>query len=334
MRPYPLALFIVLTILLAVPFKTTSAGFFDQVIKEAIDKEVNKQIEKHSPPKKEPPPADDYEQKSNSNNGGLIGGLGGMLGVSQKNLNLVNKGIQTLQAMQPIDEEAEKILGESVALEAFSRYGGLYNNKALTKYVNLVGKTVVEVSSRPDLEYHFAILNSKQLNAFAAPGGYIFVTKGLLANLRNEAELATILAHEIAHVDHKHMLKTLQRSSLLSNVSELSLTVMNKDPKMLSDVIDKVSNLLFTHGIDKKLEHEADYYGVKYAYDAGYSPNSIANYLKRLKKRRGKSKSVFFTTHPPISERINRVENQLSELDDSAKLAVLQKRFARHMKSL
>jgi beta-barrel assembly-enhancing protease len=109
---------------------------------------------------------------------------------------------------------------------------------------------------------------------------------------------------------------------------------MDKDPKMLSNVIDKVSNMLFTHGIDKNLEHEADFYGVEYAYEAGYSPNSITYYLKRLKKRKGKSHSVFFTTHPPINERINRIENQLLELTDSAKLAVLKKRFVRHMKSL
>jgi beta-barrel assembly-enhancing protease len=332
MRNYrPITLFIALLLFLTVPFKATNAGFFDQ-IKQAVDKEVSKQVEKNSPPKEEQ--STNKEQSGSSNSGGLIDGLGGMLGVSQKNLNLINKGVKTLQAMQPIDEKAEKILGETVALEAFSRYGGVYKNKALTKYVNLVGKTVVEVSQRPELEYHFAILNSKQINAFAAPGGYIFVTKGLLKNLRNEAELATILAHEIAHVDRKHMLKTLQRSSLLANVSELSLTAMDKDPKMLSNVIDQVSNMLFTNGIDKKLEHEADFYGVLYAYQAGYSPNSITNYLKRLKKRKGKSHSVFFTTHPSISDRISRVETQLLELDDSAKLAVLKKRFARNMKSL
>ena len=87
-----------------------------------------------------------------------------------------------VQALQPIGEDEEIILGEAVAVEAFSRFGGEYQNESLTRYLNLVGKTVAEVSDRPNLNYHFAILNSEEQNAFAAPGGYIFVTIGLLKN--------------------------------------------------------------------------------------------------------------------------------------------------------
>jgi beta-barrel assembly-enhancing protease len=324
----PLTILIPILTLTMLITHAAQAGFFDQVIQQTL--EQNSRRNNQAPPEQPRQP----DSSGQTNNGGLVNSFGGLLGLSQKNLDMVNRGIKTLQAMQPIEEEAEKILGQTISLEAFSRYGGIYHDPALTRYVTLVGLTVVEVSDRPDLDYHFAILNSNEQNAFAAPGGYIFVTVGLLRNLRNEAELAAVLAHEIAHVDRKHMLATLQRSSMLSNVSELSLAVMDKDPKLLSNAIDQISNLLFTNGIDKNLEFEADQYGVKYAYRAGYSPRGIQSYLKRLQSRQGKTHSVFFTTHPSIPERIRRVDQQIYKLSDADRLATLRKRFNRHLKSL
>jgi beta-barrel assembly-enhancing protease len=325
MKHYNIVLTITLLLAFSLPTEQSQAGFFDQVIQQAVQQQPQGSSQKESAPP---------DSSNNSGGNNLINNLGGMLGVSQKNINLANRGVKTLQAMQPIDEEAEKILGESLTLETFNRYGGIYDNPSLTRYVTLIGQTIVEVSERPDLGYHFVVLNSNQQNAFAAPGGYIFVTIGLIKNLRNEAELATILAHEIAHVDRKHMLNTLQRSSLLSNVSELSLTVMDKDPKLLSGAIDQISNLLFTHGIDKELEHEADFYGVKYAYQAGYSPRAIKDYLKRLQSRHGKATSIFFTTHPSVKDRIKRVSKQIKKLPGADKLAILKNRFRRNTRSL
>src|SRR5690606_17130438 len=130
----------------------------------------------------------------------VISGLGEAFGMKQRNIDLMKKGVGVVQALEPIGVEEEITLGEAVALEAFSRFGGEYPNQDWTRYVNLVGQTVAEVSDRPTLPYHFAILNSQEQNAFAAPGGYIFITVGLLKSLKNEAELAGVLAHEVAHV--------------------------------------------------------------------------------------------------------------------------------------
>ena len=108
---------------------------------------------------------------------------------------------------------------------------------------------MAEVSDRPTLNYHFAILNSQEQNAFAAPGGYIFITVGLLKTLKNEAELAGVLAHEIAHVTKQHMLETIRRGAVLGSVSEFTLTAMKQDPEMFSNVIDEMTELLFTKGV-------------------------------------------------------------------------------------
>jgi len=237
------------------------------------------------------------------------------------------------QALQPIGEEEEIVIGQSVALEAFSRFGGEYRNESLTQYLNLVGKTIAEVSDRPNLTYHFAILNSQEQNAFAAPGGYIFVTIGLLKALKNEAELAGVLAHEVAHVTQKHMLETIRRGAILSSASEFTLTAMEKDPEMYANVIDEISDTLFTKGLDKDLEYEADVYGIEFSYRAGYNPNGLRGYLKTLQAQKGHATSRFFTTHPPTEDRLSKIEITLAKYSDGATFSVLTKRFQQYMKS-
>lgn len=263
----------------------------------------------------------------------LIGGLGQALGMEEHNINLLKKGVGVVEALQPIGEEEEIVLGEAVAVEAFSRFGGEYPNQAWNRYINLIGKTIAEVSDRPTLNFHFAILNSQEQNAFAAPGGYIFITVGLLKSLKNEAELAGVLAHEIAHVTKQHMLETIRRGAILGSVSELSLTAMKQDPKMFSNVIDQMTDLLFTKGLDKDKEFEADVVGVDYAYRAGYNPLGLEDYLQTLAKEEGHVESKFFTTHPSTTERIAKIDTLLKDYSDIKSLPFLTERFQQYVKA-
>lgn len=263
----------------------------------------------------------------------LIGGIGAALGMKQQKIDLLKKGVGVVQAMEPIGEEEEITLGEAVAVEAFSRFGGEYSNPAWTRYINLVGKTVAEVSDRPTLNYHFAILNSQEQNAFAAPGGYIFITVGLLKTLNNEAELAGVLAHEIAHVTQKHMLDAIRRGALMGSVSELSLTAMKQDPALFSNVIDEMTDLLFTKGLDKDKEFEADVVGVEYAYRAGYNPQGLEDYLQTLAKEEGHVESKFFTTHPSTTLRISKIDTLLKNYSDIKGLPFLTERFHQYVKA-
>ena len=263
----------------------------------------------------------------------LIGDLGQALGMEEHNIDLIKKGVGVVEALQPIGEEEEIVLGEAVAVEAFSRFGGEYPNQAWNRYINLIGKTIAEVSDRPTLNFHFAILNSQEQNAFAAPGGYIFITVGLLKSLKNEAELAGVLAHEIAHVTKQHMLETIRRGAILGSVSELSLTAMKQDPKMFSNVIDQMTELLFTKGLDKDKEFEADVVGVDYAYRAGYNPLGLEDYLQTLAKEEGHVESKFFTTHPSTTERIAKIDTLLKDYSDIKNLPFLTERFHQYVKA-
>ena len=283
------------------------------------------------PPKKQqPPPA---QEGSTEESPDLIQGLGEAFGIKKKKIDLLKKGVGVVEALQPIGEEEEIVLGEAVAVEAFSRFGGEYPNQSWTRYINLVGETIAELSDRPTLNYHFAILNSQEQNAFAAPGGYIFITVGLLKTLKNEAELAGVLAHEIAHVTKKHMLETIRRGAVLGSVSELTLTAMKQDPAMFSSVIDEMTDLLFTKGLDKDKEFEADVVGVDYAYRAGYHPQGLRDYLQTLAKEEGHVESKFFTTHPSTTVRISKIDTLLTNYSDIKNLPSLTKRFQQYLRA-
>lgn len=241
--------------------------------------------------------------------GSPLGGLGKALGLDDKTINVIEKGAQVAKAMNPIQYEEEAAIGGGVALKVFSRFGGPYPDENLARYVALVGKNVALVSDRPDIPYHFAVLNTEEPNAFAAPGGYIFVTIGLLRKLSSEAELAGILGHEIAHVAKRHSLQTIERGQRLHGISELSLTLMNKDPQLFSDLIDNVSDMLFTKGLDHSLEFEADRFGTAYAARLGYHPWGLHGFLKNLNTHRSQGgASVFFQTHPSPQARISDLE--------------------------
>ena len=283
-----------------------------------------------------PPPKKESQRESSGQTQeqpGLLDGLGEAFGIKKKNIDLFKKGAGVVQALEPIGVEEEITLGEAVAVEAFSRFGGEYPNHAWTRYINLVGKTVAEVSDRPTLNYHFAILNSEEQNAFAAPGGYIFITVGLLKTLNNEAELAGVLAHEIAHVTKQHMLETIRRGAILGSVSELTLTAMKQDPAMFSSVIDEMTDLLFTKGLDKDKEFEADVVGVEYAYRAGYNPQGLKDYLQTLAKEEGHVESKFFTTHPSTTIRISKIDTLLKDYSDIKNLPFLTERFHQYVKA-
>lgn len=266
-------------------------------------------------------------QSPKSKLGGLLG-LGEVLGIDKKTIDIISKGAKTIQALQPVKYEEEKALGGAIAVKVFSRFGGSYNDKSLLRYVNLIGNTLAMFSDRPNIPYHFAILNNPQPNAFAAPGGFIFVTIGLLRKIKNEAELAGVLAHEIAHISQKHTLKTLRRSKFLKGISELTLTAMDKNPEMFENVINNISKTLFEKGLDQNLEYEADKIGTELAYRVGYNPRGLSDFLLTLKKIQGKEKSIFFKTHPSPSRRLNKLSSTvLPNYQGTAQYPKLSLRF-------
>ncbi len=241
----------------------------------------------------------------------------------------VDKGIKSFM---PIGFKEEQIIGGALAIETVKRYGGLYKDRRTMQYVNLIGRALARVSDRPEIKYYFAVLNTKEPNAFAAPGGYIFITRGILAMAENEAELAGVLAHEIAHVSQKHILKTLQRSRLFASIGQLSAAAIGRDPDFFDSLMNEVNDKLFTKGLDQSMEDEADELGMEYAYRMGYNPSGLLSFQQKLEKRLGKEPSVFFKTHPSIHDRVKRGRIQLREkYADAVKYPLLVARYRKYV---
>jgi beta-barrel assembly-enhancing protease len=295
---------------------------------------ILKEVEKSTrPPEKtqssneETKPKQQRPAKSSGQNGGLIG-LGNSLGIfDKKTSKILQQSVNTLKALQPIAYKEEKAIGGRLAVEVFKRYGGAYDDNGLLRYVNLVGQAVADVSSRPDIDYHFAILNTEFPNAFATPGGYVFVSIGLLRMIENEGELAGVLAHEVAHIARKHALQTLERSRSLQGVSSLTLTVMDKDPGLFDKLIDEVSNVLFTKGLDKNLEFEADKYGREFAYRTGYYPGALGRFIQKLGASNKNQGSIFSSTHPSSRERYNLLQKSASRYKKASLYPTLGNRY-------
>jgi predicted Zn-dependent protease len=220
----------------------------------------------------------------------------------------------------------EEVLGQALTVEIFKAFGGEYPDNDLTTYLNLVGLTVKEFSDRPNLPYHFAVLNSPEIRTLHAPGGYVFVSKGLLQSLHSEAELATILAHEIAHIAQKHLLAELAGSPKSAARPELTLEEMYLNPEVMAGAVGEMMHLLLVSGLRQTSELEADRLGLAYAYRAGYNISRFRSLLATLREKEGPSH--LFIGPPAIVVRIVEVDKQLAMYHDLAALPRLEKRFS------
>ena len=260
----------------------------------------------------------------------FAGLLDKLLDPESKERKLLEGATSILSATGEIDFKSERTIGESLALEAFRRYGMPVNDPSLQKYVNLVGLSVARNSLRPEIPYVFVVVDSPLQNAFSCPGGIIFISSALFKTMETEAQLAGVLAHEVAHVAHKHALQSIQRARFFQGVGKVTSATMKGDKgKQFEDMIGELQDTLFDKGLDQNMEFEADQSAMKTTYRTGYNPTGLMEVLKKLKRieAASKKKGSWFSTHPPLSQRIGNCREQLSLYPDLASLAQLPKRF-------
>lgn len=243
---------------------------------------------------------------------------------------LVRGGSTMAGGLLPIGYEEEQSIGAALALQVLARYNGVYDRPELTRYVNLVGQAVALTSDRPNIAYHFAVLNHDSINAFATAAGYVFITKGLLGQLQNEAELAAVLGHEISHISEKHILEVIQRSKLLGAGAEITFAALNSNPELFRGLIDQAAKKLLDEGLDQNKELAADRLGAIFAARVGYDPMAYVTLLQRLRALKGDD-AAFFKTHPNFSSRIEAVQQGLATLTQPLPGALLAERFTQHI---
>jgi predicted Zn-dependent protease len=241
---------------------------------------------------------------------------------------MIHGGGTLVAGLLPIGPDEEQTLGTSIALQIVARYGGLAEVGERARYLNLVGRAVAATSDRPDVPYRFAVLNHDTINAFAAPGGYIFVTRGLLKQVQNEAELAAVLGHEIAHVTQKHMLTVIQRSKQLAGITQAGFAYAHQNPDAYKGIIDAAVRKLLDEGLDQSMETQADELGAAFAARVGYDPTAYLALLERLRLLKGDD-PAFFKTHPNFSSRITAVQQSVQRNGLKATGVLLKDRVPR-----
>jgi len=218
-----------------------------------------------------------------------------------------------------ITEPEEVELGRAVTAGVGARYR-LLRDEALTRYVGLVGNTVAARSDRPDMRYYFAVLDADDVNAFAAPGGYIFITRGALAVMRDEAMLAGVLGHEVGHIALRHHAQTIKNEKKKAlGVKLVQEGVAHSKAAPFGQFIglgaDSVLDGILVKGPSKAEEMESDGVGFKYAASAGYDPAGLRDFLKAVQERgRGEpAVAKFFSTHPGTEDRLREQETLLAK---------------------
>ncbi len=223
---------------------------------------------------------------------------------------------QALAAGTTNEDVAEEVrFGREIAARIVGRYG-LYKNEDLAKYVAMVGKSVSLNTDRQEIEFRFAVLNTDEVNAYAAPGGYVFITHGALAHMRDEAELAGVLAHEIAHVTQRHVVKELNiRASDASAASGLARLIGGTSEAArtaFSQAVEKALDMLFKDGYKREDEIEADKTGVTFAALSGYDPTGLPRYLERIGPAKEKNTEILDKTHPAFGDRVAWLKEKIA----------------------
>ena len=212
-----------------------------------------------------------------------------------------------------IPTETEVALGKDVVKEVESTEKVLSNSE-IQNYVSKVGRKVAKVCDRKDVSYTFKVLDSEEINAFACPGGFIYIYKGLMKKMDNEAQLAAVLAHEVGHIVARHSIKRLQAIYGYSIVMEVALgEKMGQTARQMVDAAAGV--ILLGYGRDN--EYEADEYGILYAKKAGYNPKGMIQVFEKFKQMEGKPPNTFeklLMSHPPAGDRINNGNDEIQEV--------------------
>jgi predicted Zn-dependent protease len=230
------------------------------------------------------------------------------------------KSLVKSQSVGSMSEEEELSIGKEVVAATLGGYPPI-KNPGLQHRLNQIGVWIALQSSRPELPWRFAAVQSPTINAFAAPGGTIMVTAGMLSHVVNEAELACVLGHEIGHVTRRHHIGVLQKSLLVSaGASALNIQSKSGSSEEYRKRLVSESKEIFTRGLDRSSEREADEDGVLLAARAGYDPAACLNFMQRLASLKADTGALaaLYKTHPTAKERVTDVDKALGRLKGAA----------------
>lgn len=240
------------------------------------------------------------------------------------------------KTMEDITPSQEYYIGRTVAATILNKYKAFDKEKA-TDYLNLLGQSIALASDRPETYggYHFLILDSDEINALAAPGGLIFITRGMLRCCKNEDAVAAVLAHEVGHVQLKHGLQAIEKGRLNSAlaivgteaVKNLAGQEIAELTKAFEGAINDITTTMLNNGYARKQEFQADAAAVKILKTIGYDPHALITMLTEMDQRLQPGGLDFAKTHPKPQDRIKELNNIIGEGQGSSSNSARDKRF-------
>jgi beta-barrel assembly-enhancing protease len=256
--------------------------------------------------------------------------------IKLSDLSKAKKGVDLVAgATHKISEEEEYYIGRAVAANILSQYP-LWKNQSLCRYLNLIGKALVLRSERPEIfgGYHFAVLDSPEANALSAPGGIIFLTRGIVEMAANEDELAAILSHEIQHIVSKDPLKAIKSQRMKSLGTFAAGEAIGSSSEVLGifkDSVLDISGTLLQKGYSRGQEKDADLQALDLLDATGYNPGALLSMLEKCRAIE-KKKAKAFSAHPSAAKRIDYVSDALGKgpgRDMSARRSRFKNNFSR-----
>lgn len=258
---------------------------------------------------------------------------GGWAGAQQSGGSLLQKGVKAVK--DPLSkaydemtftEDEERQIGADISARLRLKYG-VVQDAAVHKYVSLVGSVLGQISERPRLKWTFIVLDTDGINAFAAPGGFVHITRGALGLIRSEAELANILGHEIFHVTATHTLAAIRKAKAAGAFGK-GMTILTRND-WLEKVADKGYELIIENASSADEEEDSDAEGIQLANRSGWAPTGLSTFLTRLAERNKDlvARSGLWASHPLTKDRIELMK-ELIEDEKLDKTALVSSRYA------
>lgn len=220
-----------------------------------------------------------------------------------------------VQTIDVNDIKAEISFGQEIAARILGKYR-LHPNEPLTRYANLIAKSLARYGNRPELSYTVGILDTDMVNGFSTPGGYVFITKGAVDAMRDEAELAGVIAHEMTHISQRHIVKELNihgsDSSPVSGFAKMVGGASESVKVTFLKAVDEGMNILFERGYKQADEFEADSMATELIGTAGYDPTALTRYFNRIKAGLEKETATIKKLHPSFDERISVIDGVIA----------------------
>ena len=266
--------------------------------------------------------------------------VAGALGViDQDTANAISQSAQAIgRAAEEITPEQEYFLGRAVAANILVSYRIWTGNPGLTMYLNRICSAIAINSPRPYLYngYHVNILDTNEINAFATPGGHIFITRGLIACADSEDALAAVIAHELAHIQLQHGVKAIRNSRITQAVMITGTNAAGAAAGMnlvdltnvFNESVNEIVSTMITSGYSQSQEFEADTTALALLAATGYDPSGLVMMLRAIERASGSSSSGFGKTHPSPAQRIANVERGLNQYRVQDTRSYRQARYA------